>query len=137
MESQFLESPMKKFLTLCVVVAMLSMLGAPLFAHHGRGQTYAMEEELTLRGQVTEVVWRNPHVLYYVDVEGADGKVVNWAFENGGVSQLAREGYHRNSLKAGQVITAIVHPARNGSPTSIVVRVILPDGTEMMCRECD
>ncbi len=128
---------MKQSLTFFVVVLMLAMVAAPVFAHHGRGQTYAMDEEITLKGQVTEVVWRNPHVLYYVDVEDADGGVVNWAFENGGVSQLAREGYHRNTLTVGQEITAIVHPARNGAPTSIVVRVILPDGTEMMCRECD
>ncbi len=128
---------MKQSLTFFVVVATLAMVAAPVFAHHGRGQTYAMDEEITLMGRVTEVVWRNPHVLYYVDVQDEDGTVVNWAFENGGVSQLAREGYHRNSLTVGQDITAIVHPARNGAPTSIVVRVILPDGTEMMCRECD
>ncbi len=128
---------MKKLFMFTVVVATVLTLAVPAFAHHGRGQTYAMDEELTLRGQVTEVVWRNPHVLYYVDVDDGDGNVVNWAFENGGVSQLAREGYHRNSLRVGQVITAVVHPARNGAPTSIVVRVILPDGSEMMCRECD
>ena len=128
---------MIRLLTFFVVVATLLMVAVPVFAPHGRGQPYELAEDLPLRGQVTEVVWRNPHVLYYVDVEDNDGKVVNWAFENGGVSQLAREGYHRNSLRVGQVITAIVHPARNGAPTSIVVRVILPDGTEMMCRECD
>ena len=128
---------MKTILTVFVLVATLSMAAAPLFAHHGRGQTFAMDTELTLKGTVSEVVWRNPHVFIYVEVEGENGEVVNWAFENGGVSQLAREGYHRNSLRVGQEITAIVHPARNGAPTSIVVKVILADGTEMMCRECD
>lgn len=128
---------MNKILTFFVLVATLSIVAAPLFAHHGRGQTYAMDTELTLKGTVSEVVWRNPHVFIFVEVEGENGDVVNWAFENGGVSQLAREGYHRNSLRVGQEITAIVHPARNGAPTSIVVKVILADGTEMMCRECD
>lgn len=128
---------MNRLVTFFVLVATLSMVGAPLFAHHGRGQTYDMDSELTLNGTVSEVVWRNPHVLIYMAVEGENGEVVNWAFENGGVSQLAREGYHRNSLQVGQEITAIVHPARNGAPTSIVVKIILADGTEMMCRECD
>ncbi len=128
---------MKTILTFLVLVAALSMAAAPSSAHHGRGQTYAMDTELTLKGTVSEVVWRNPHVLIYMDVKGEDGKVVTWAFENGGVSQLAREGYHRNSLQVGQDITAIVHPARNGAPTSIVVKIVLADGTEMMCRECD
>ena len=128
---------MNRLITFFVLVATLSMVGAPLFAHHGRGQTYDMDSELTLKGTVSEVVWRNPHVLIYMAVEGTNDEVVNWAFENGGVSQLAREGYHRNSLQVGQEITAIVHPARNGAPTSIVVKIILADGTEMMCRECD
>jgi len=128
---------MRRLFTFFVLIAALSMVTAPVFAHHGRGQTYAMDTELTLKGTVSEVVWRNPHVLIYMAVEGDNGEVVNWAFENGGVSQLAREGYHRNSLQVGQNITAIVHPARNGAPTSIVVKVILADETEMMCRECD
>ena len=128
---------MKYSLTVFLLLATLAIFAAPLSAHHGRGQTYAMDQELTLKGRVTEVIWRNPHVLYYMDVADADGKVVNWAFENGGVSQLAREGYHRNTLRVGDEITAIVHPARNGAPTSIVVKIILADGTEMMCRECD
>lgn len=132
-----MEISVKTIFTFFVLVATLSLVAAPLFAHHGRGQTYAMDTELTLKGTVSEVVWRNPHVLIYMDVEDENGKVVNWAFENGGVSQLAREGYHRNSLQVGQDITAIVHPASNGAPTSIVVKVILADGTEMMCRECD
>ncbi len=128
---------MNKILTFFVLVATLSMVAAPLFAHHSRGDTYAMDTELTLKGTVSEVVWRNPHVFYYLEVQGENGDVVNWAFENGGVSQLAREGYHRNTIRVGQEITAIVHPARNGAPLSIVVKIILADGTEIMCRECD
>ena len=125
---------MKKFLTFFILAVALSMISTPAPAHHGRGQTYDMEQELTLRGSVTQVLWRNPHVLWYMDVEDDNGNVVNWAFEHGSTSSLSREGYHRNTLKAGDEIVATVHPARNGAPTSIVVKVILPDGTEMMCR---
>src|SRR5947208_8250701 len=63
------------------------------------------------------------------------GKVVTWGFENAGVSQLAQEGYNRNTLKSGQEITAIVNPAANGAPTGIVVKVILADGSEIMSRD--
>ena len=56
---------MKKFqITFFVVAVALSMIPTPALAHHGRGQTYDMEQELTLRGSVTEVLWRNPHVLW-------------------------------------------------------------------------
>jgi hypothetical protein len=88
-----------------------------------------------LKGTVSRVDWRNPHVLIYIDVNGADGKVVTWGFENAGVSQMAQAGYNRNTLKLGQEITAVVNPAANGAPTAIVVKVILADGSEIMSRE--
>ena len=118
-----------------ILIALLAVLSAPLAAHHGRGATYDMKKRVTLQGTVSRVEWRNPHVLIYMDVQDADGKVVTWGFENSGVSTLAQEGYSRNTLKVGQPITAIVNPAANGAPTAIVVKIILADGKEIMSRD--
>jgi hypothetical protein len=123
-----------KLLTLVALVAVLWLPGS-LSAHHGRGATYDMKSRVTLKGTVSRIDWRNPHVVIYMDVKEPDGRVVTWGFENAGVSQLAQAGYHRNTLKLGQEITAIVNPAANGSPMSIVVKVILADGSEIMSRE--
>jgi hypothetical protein len=123
---------MKKLVTLVVLVIFYSM---PLLAHHGRGATYDMKNRVTLKGTVSKVEWRNPHVIIYMDVKDADGKVVTWGFENSGVSTLAQEGYNRNTLQVGEDITAIVNPAANGAPTAIVVKIILADGKEIMSRD--
>jgi hypothetical protein len=123
---------MKKLVTLVVLVVFHSM---PLLAHHGRGATYDMKNRVTLKGTVSKVEWRNPHVIIYMDVKDTDGKVVTWGFENSGVSTLAQEGYNRNTLQVGQDITAIVNPAANGAPTAIVVKIILADGKEIMSRD--
>jgi Family of unknown function (DUF6152) len=117
------------------VFLALSIFAATLYAHHGRGATYDMKKRVTLKGTVSKVDWRNPHVVIWMDVKDADGKVVTWGFENAGVSQLAQEGYSRNTLKIGQEITTIVNPAANGAPTGIVVKVVLADGKEIMSRE--
>ena len=69
-----------------------------------------------------------------MDVEGDNGEVVNWGFENSNVSTLARQGYNRRTLRVGQKITAEVNPSRQGAPVGIVVAVILEDGTEIMSR---
>ena len=122
---------MKKLFALLIVIA----IAAPLFAHHGRGATFDMKKRLELKGTVTEVAWRNPHVVIYMDVKDQAGKVTNWGFENSNVSSLAREGYNRNTLKIGQEITAIINPAANGAPTGSVVKVVLTDGKEIMSRE--
>src|SRR5207253_463367 len=91
--------------------------------------------KITLKGTVARVDWRNPHVVIFMDMKDETGKVDTWGFENAGVSQLAQEGYNRNTLKVGQEITAVVNPAANGAPTAIVVKVILADGSEIMSRE--
>jgi hypothetical protein len=126
---------MKKLLTVAVLVASMSAGAGSLYAHHSRGGTYDMKKQVTLKGTVTEVAWRNPHVAIYIDVKDPSGKVVNWAFENSSVSTLARQGYSRTTLRVGQEITAIVNPSALGAPRGIVVKVILADGKEIMSRE--
>jgi hypothetical protein len=126
---------MKKTLTFFFLIVALFVIAAPMFAHHGRGATYDMKKQVTLKGTVTEVAWRNPHVAIYMDVKDESGKVVNWAFENSNVSTLARQGYNRNTIHVGEEITAVVNPSSQGAPRGIVVKVILSNGKEIMSRE--
>jgi hypothetical protein len=116
---------MKHTLTLLALIAVITCQPL-LIAHHGRGASFDMNKQVTLKGTVSRVD---------MDVKDAGGTVVTWAFENAGVSQMAQAGYNRNTLKLGQEITAVVNPAANGTPTAIVVKVILADGSEIMSRE--
>ena len=125
---------MKKLVTSFVVVAGLSMAVAPLFAHHGRGGAYDMQNQKTLKGSISQINWRNPHVVIYMDVKGDDGKVTTWSFENSGTTNLAQAGYSRTTLKIGQEMTAVFNPARNGTPVGIIVKFVTPDGKEIMSR---
>jgi len=118
-----------------IAVLLVSIGSSTAVAHHGRGATYDMKKQVTLTGVVSEVAWRNPHVVIYMDVKEPDGRVVNWAFENSSVGTLARQGYSRNTLKVGQEITAVVNPSAQGAPRGIVVKVILAGGREIMSRE--
>lgn len=111
------------------------VLATPAAAHHGRGQSFDMKRQVTLKGTVSLVKWQNPHVLIFIDVQDDSGKAVTWGFENSNVHTLATQGYNRNTLKVGQPVTAIVNPAANGEPLGIIVKVILADGKEIMSRE--
>jgi hypothetical protein len=125
-----------KTLTRCLLLlAAVAIIAPPLAAHHGRGQSFDMKKQVTLKGVVSQVKWQNPHVLIFIDVKNDAGEVVNWAFENSNVHTLATQGYNRNTLKVGQDVTAIVNPAANGSPLGIIVKVVLADGKEIMSRE--
>jgi hypothetical protein len=126
---------MKKLPGLFLLLAVLVMMAPPLAAHHGRGATFDMKKQLTLKGTVSQVKWQNPHVLIFIDVKDDTGKVVTWGFENSNVHTLANQGYNRNTLKIGQPVTAVLNPAANGAPLGIIVKVILADGKEIMSRE--
>ena len=125
---------MKKPLIGLVLLAAVAM-AVPLAAHHGRGASFDMKKQVTLKGTVSQVKWQNPHVLIFIDVSDATGKVVTWGFENSNVHTLATQGYNRNTLKFGQPITAIVNPAANGEPLGIIVKIVLADGSVIMSRE--
>jgi hypothetical protein len=125
---------MKNLFTCLVLLAAVAM-AAPLAAHHGRGASFDMKKQVTLKGTVSQVKWQNPHVLIFIDVPDEAGRVVTWAFENSNVHTLATQGYSRNTLKFGQPITAIVNPAANGEPLGIIVKIVLEDGKVIMSRE--
>lgn len=120
---------------ICLVLLAAVAMAVPLAAHHGRGASFDMKKQVTLKGTVSQVKWQNPHVLIFIDVPDAAGKVVTWGFENSNVHTLATQGYNRNTLKFGQPITAIVNPAANGEPLGIIVKIILADGSVIMSRE--
>ena len=126
---------MKKLHTLSLLLAGVVLVAPPLAAHHGRGQTFDMKKQITLKGTVSQVKWQNPHVLIFIDVKDDAGMIVTWGFENSNVHTLASQGYNRNTLKVGQPVTAILNPAANGAPLGIIVKVILADGREIMSRE--
>jgi hypothetical protein len=118
-----------------LLLAATVIAGLPLAAHHGRGATFDMKKQLTLKGTVSQVRWQNPHVLISIDVTDDAGNSVTWTFENSNVHTLATQGYNRNTLKIGQPVTAVLNPAVNGAPLGIIVKVILADGKEIMSRE--
>jgi hypothetical protein len=69
-----------------------------------------------LSGVVTKVEWMNPHTYFYVDVKDqATGKVVNWACEMGSPNGLTHQGWTRNTLKVGMVVSLEGTRAKDGS----------------------
>ena len=117
------------------LLALLLAGGVMVAAHHGTGISYDLNAQATIKGTVTEFAWRNPHVSIFVDVKDAQGTVVNWGLEHNNVNSLAKLGYNRNTLRPGQDVTVVFHPSRAGAPVGLTVKVILPDGKEVLQRQ--
>ena len=106
------------------------------FAHHGN-TAYDETARVTIKGTVTEFIWTNPHSQIYLDVKDKSGKVVHWGIETNSPGILTRAGWTRRALKAGDQITIILCPAKNGQPVAYAgsgdpgTKVIFADGREL------
>lgn len=96
-------------------IAAALLLSAPLLAHHGFAGRYDEEHPVTVTGTVVELQFQNPHSFIIFENKDAGGKAVRWQAELGSANLLAREGWTRATLKAGDHITIIGPQNKNGS----------------------
>ena len=87
-----------------MVAALTGLMAASAAAHHSFSAEYDSNKPLKLTGKVVEMKWSNPHAWIYIDVAGADGKVVNWALETGGANTLFRRGWRKEDLPPDELL---------------------------------
>jgi hypothetical protein len=104
---------------------------APVLAHHGFVVEFDEKKPVTLVGVVTKMEFMNPHIYFYVDVKGKDGKVTNWALEGGPPNVLYRQGWRKDTVKPGDMVTVKGYRARDGSNLASCTSVTFPDGREI------
>jgi hypothetical protein len=98
------------------MVVSLGLATASVMAHHAFDTEFDAKKPVTLTGIVTKVEWTNPHVWFYLNVKNEKtGELENWGFEMGGPNGLQREGWSRNTIKIGEVLTVEGFLARNGT----------------------
>ena len=93
--------------TLCLMAVSAAFLGvSPARAHHSFEAEYNSSRPVTMTGKVTKLLWQNPHVFFYIDVEDPKtSRTENWSIELGSVNSLTRLGWTQNSLKMGTMVT--------------------------------
>lgn len=135
---------------------VLVFLGASSYsaAHHSFAAEFDSTREIRATGAVSDVEWQNPHAWIHLSVSelcertaaprGSDAPEEEWAcrtpttdegtawgFELGSPNGLMRQGWSRNSLQEGDVVTISGTRARDGSTNSNARTVTTADGTRL------
>jgi hypothetical protein len=111
--------------SVCLAAALLA--AHPVFAHHSFAM-FDLTRDITLIGTVKEVQFRGSHVWLYVLVPDGKGGHTEWSVQAGSPGMLLRTGWKPTTLKQGDRVTVVTHPARTGTPSGSLIRVTIPDG---------
>jgi len=115
-----------------IAIAGFAMAAAAqLFAHHSFAAEFDANKRVTLKGKVTKVDWRNPHIYLYLNVKDDRGGVTEWACEGGPPNVLLRQGWTRASVKEGDEIIIDGAVAKDGSKRCNSRSVNLADGRKV------
>jgi Family of unknown function (DUF6152) len=120
-------------LSLMTVTAVLLFAARPALAHHSRAM-FDVATNITYAGVVKEYRLQNPHshIVITVDADAKDPSTVGtWDIEASSISIMLDEGWNRTTYKAGDPITVVAHPMKDGSKGALLFYVIRPDGTRL------
>lgn len=105
---------------------------APL-AHHSTAE-YDASRIVEARGEVVNVLWRNPHVRFQVSTRGVDGNAQLWDIESADLTRLDRAGLPRDLLQVGDVISFAGNPSTRSERRMYVTNLQVRDGREILLR---
>jgi hypothetical protein len=111
-----------------IAACSLALLGGPIHAHHAFSAEFDASQPVTLNGSVTKVEWQNPHARVYIAVKAKAGSATSWELELPSPNGLMRQGWTRDSLKRGDVLTINGYLSRDGSHFASARTIRFGDG---------
>ncbi len=97
-------------------IFFLGLLLLPItsFGHHAVANVYDPRQVVEIEGEVTKLLWRNPHVVITVRVRNDGGEVEIWDMATTSLSNLRRWQIDPNFIEVGDTIRVAGNPARSG-----------------------
>jgi hypothetical protein len=106
------------------------LLFAQTCAAHHSGAMFDSQKSITLQGTVKLFQWTNPHCWIQLLVPSPIG-TTEWSIEMGSNGNLYRNGWRSSTLIAGNSITVVIHPVRDGTAAGQFVSATAADGSSL------
>jgi hypothetical protein len=120
-----------------IFISPLLLFGALLsstvvHAHHSFAVHFIAEANKEVKGVVEDFRFGNPHGMLTFNVTDASGQTTKWRAETNSPNILRRRGWSKDSLKAGEEVTILGFPARDGTPYMRISKITFADGRELV-----
>lgn len=113
-------------------LALGFLLGRSASGHHSFSAEFVADKTATLKGTITQVWFKNPHVRYLIAVQNGAGEEETWDVRGSPVVWLARKGWTRDTIKVGDEVQFYGYLGRDGIKMLSIMTVTLADGTVLI-----
>ena len=115
----------------CLLLGSL-LVAAGAAAHHSTAAEFDSNKPVTFTGTVQNVRWMNPHIYTHIAVKQPDGSTFVYHVEGGAPNSLYRQGWRKETLKVGTVVTVSGWRAKNpDSPNVGQATITAGDGRKL------
>jgi hypothetical protein len=112
---------------LILTLALGLFLVTSASAHHNWAAVYNVEGDLEIEGVVSEVVWRNPHVVMYFTVDQGTPNEKVYSSASNSVAALARMGVTKELVAVGTKVRLAGYPSRTKEDDFFMNHMLLID----------
>jgi hypothetical protein len=100
-------------------------------AHHSFLSRFDRTSLAEIEGEITELLWRNPHTYLTVRTEASSGETVDWKIETSSLSLMRRLGIV-GTMQTGDRIRVAGYPPRGETREMYARHVLLASGKELL-----
>ena len=115
-----------------IAAACIVLLPIVATAHHSFASNFDMHTMNELEGEIMNLRWKNPHVVFTLKTSNAQGEEILYQIESHSLAIMRRNGVPADTLHDGDKVRIAGHPGRRVANAMFVQHVLLPSGEEIV-----
>ncbi len=122
----------KKAMVYALVGLVAVVYATVALGHHVAQVTYDTDQVIEVEGEITRLLWRNPHIRFTINTTDGQGGTALWNVESIPVTRLTRVGVPADVVGIGQTVKVAGFPSRRPENALYAINMLLSDGREVL-----